>query len=126
MDITPETSPLYPILGNALFPPGIDDAAFRHLRNIGCIQVSNYIKEGTRLTIPELMEQEGTFRLKFWNALQITHFLSTLPALRQYIRSFNVFEKFCSEAGLMAHTLAANYRLLILPAETDVLKCVSE
>lgn len=72
------------------------------------------------------MEQEGKFGLRFWSALQITHFFSTLPAPGRFARSLTTFEKMCSEAGAISHTLSANYELLITPKGTNLLNCVQE
>ena len=41
LGIIPETSPLYPVLGNPIFQPGCEGKDFRFLRDTGCIYASS-------------------------------------------------------------------------------------
>lgn len=126
MGVDPETSPLYPILGNPLFPPGTEDTAFWHLLNGGYSQASCYVKEGRWLTIPEMTIQSGVCKLRFSNTLQITHFLNTLSVPGLFTSPPTIFEKYCSETEAMSHTLSANYELLTRPARNYSLNFFGE
>lgn len=122
--ISSSTSPLYPIMGNPLFPPGSGGPNFRNLRDLGLTQASRFVQEGAWPTIPRLVDRSGPFRLDFWGALQLSHFLRTLPAPGLFARPLTIFEESCSETGPMPHILSANYELLTTPAEPHVLNCI--
>lgn len=69
---------------------------------------------------------QGAFGLGFRGALQLTNFLQTLPSLSSFSRPLVVFEEYCSDSGVMPHTLSANYDLLITPSEPHSLECIRE
>lgn len=115
--ISSQTSPLYPILGNPLFPPGVGGVEFRGLLRAGCMQASNYVTTRKWPTVSDLADQVGAFRLRFWSALQMAHFFRALPTPELFARPLTTFEEYCSETGVMHHTLSACYELLITPTE---------
>lgn len=115
--LTSLNTPLRPILGTPEFNPGCTDPIFRSLRNAGYSQVSHYIVGGRWPSIEELMRPEGPFHLDFLRALQLKHFLKTLPPPENFDRTLTTYEIYCSGEGVLPHTLSATYQLLITSPE---------
>lgn len=117
-------SPLYPILGNPAFPPGIQDSVFYSLRQDGYFQASHFIIQGNWPSLSELMDETGLFKLDCWRALQLTHFLWSLPSPDKFGQNLTRYETYCSGEGVLPHALSAVY-LLITPPEDYQLPCLS-
>lgn len=66
-------------------------------------------------SIPELMDSSYPFRLTFWNAAQLHHFLQTIPNPQTYTRSLTTFEEYCSETEPLPQVLSKMYALLNTP-----------
>lgn len=64
------------------------------------------------------MSSEGPFRLDFWRALQLSHFLKTLPPPGNFDQTLTTYETYCSEEGALPHILSATYQLLITPPDS--------
>lgn len=110
-------SPLRPILGTPDFTPGYTDPMFRSLRDKGLFQWSHFAADGGWPTAEELMNPEGQFCLDFWRAIQLKHYLNTLLPPECLAQTLTTFEAYCSEEGVLPHTLSATYQLLITPPE---------
>lgn len=63
------------------------------------------------------MEPTGAFRLPFWSALQLHHFLHSLQTPGRFDRRLSTFEEYCSEDGVLTQVLSKTYSLLISPPE---------
>lgn len=74
--------PLYPILGNPRFSPGVQDVVFRGLSGAGLYQASHFSTGGRWKTISELTYPLGLFRLDFLRARQLSHFLKSRQPLQ--------------------------------------------
>lgn len=110
-------SPLKPILGNPLFEPGVGDGGFRELREEGLFQASHFSNRGRWKTITELSDPEGQFRLDFLRALQLHHFLSSMPPPNDTDQTLTPMEDLCSGTGPLLHSLSLTYSMLITQAE---------
>lgn len=77
--LTTKESPLTPILGNPKFPPGINSRQFQTLKDSNYVGASQSVRQDKWPSIPELMDPIGPFKLEFWSAVQIHHFLQTFP-----------------------------------------------
>lgn len=77
-------SPLRPILGTPEFTPGYTDPIFYSLRNFNYFQASHFLRDGRWPNTSELMSLVGPFRLDYWRAFQLKHFLKSLPPPRNF------------------------------------------
>lgn len=75
-------SPLFPILANPIFPPGVETGPFRRLLERGLFQAFHFLEADNWPTIAILMQPEGQYRLKFWQALQLCHYFRSLGPRR--------------------------------------------
>lgn len=57
------------------------------------------------------------FKLSLWTALQLQHFLNTLPNPQGFNRPLTSFEAYCSKEGSLPQALSKTYALLNCPAE---------
>lgn len=108
-------SPLFPILGNPQFSPGLCLHTFGKLRRTGITQASHFLVNGRWPSIKELMTEEGPFKLTLWPALQLRHFLDTIPNPRNFTRSLTRFEEYCSDEGNITRVLSKIYTMLNYP-----------
>lgn len=115
--LTSCNSPLRPILGTPDFTPGYLDPVFRSLRERGYSQSSHFSANGRWPTVEELMNPVGQYCLDFWRALQLKHYLSTLPAPEGTEQTLMTFEALCTEEGTLPHALSVTYHLLTTPPE---------
>lgn len=113
--LSSETSPISPILGNSLFTPGYKEEPFKHLLHSEYEQASHFLIQGKWPSL--LMDPEGPFRLKFWNALQLSHFLRTLPPSSNFDQPLTTLEEICATEGTLPHMLSSMYNLLITPSD---------
>lgn len=109
-------SPLFPILGNPQFSPGLCPHTFGKLRRSGITQASHFLMNGRWPSIKELMSEEGPFKLTLWSALQLRHFLDTIPNPRNFARSLTTFKEYCSDEGNITQVLSKTYSMLNCPA----------
>lgn len=86
-------SPLLPILGNHQFPPGLQCSEFKTLRHSGIDHASRFMVALRWPSITELMNTLGPFQLPFWNALQLHHFLHSIPNPLSFTRQLTTFEE---------------------------------
>lgn len=109
--------PLVPILGNPLFTPGLCNATFQNLIRSGYFQASHFWTTGRWLSILELTDPEGPFRLDFLRALQLRHFLKSVPPPSKSGQPLTTLEECCWDTGVLPHTLSLTYNLLIATPE---------
>lgn len=93
-------SPLFPILGNPDFPPGLEPGAFGKLKEKRCFQASYFLRSNNWPTIELLMQQGGQYEIPFWQARQIRHFFETLGPTEEYGRPRKKFERYCEKEPL--------------------------
>lgn len=115
--LSPDPSPLFPILGNPLFTPGFSDPVFRSLAAAGCFRATHFIRETEWPTRSDLHLDSKTTVLGFWRIIQLSHFLTSLPPAREFFRPLTTFEKFCVMKGQPRHMVSQMYSLLISPEE---------
>lgn len=115
-------SPLYPIVGNPRFPPGLQEGPFRKLSDSQCFQASHFIQiaTGTWPSLPELTSSNDRFCLDFWSAAQLRHFLNTLPPPDRFQRTLTPLEQLCEGTGPCSHLISQMYALLVAPQEDYV------
>lgn len=68
-------SPLFPILGNPSFPPGMELGAFKNLIERSCFQASHFLDHENWPTVATLTQPGGRYEINLWQALQLRHFL---------------------------------------------------
>lgn len=120
--LMPPDSLLRPILGTPEFSPGYTDPIFCTLRSSGYFQASHFLINGKWPSASGLMNPDGPFRLDCWRALQLSHFLKSLPPSGNFDQTLTTYETYCSERT-MSHTLSAAYQLLITPRDDHQLQC---
>lgn len=72
------------------------------------------------------MDSSYPFRLTFWNAAQLHHFLQTIPNPQTYTRSLTTFEEYCSETEPLPQVLSKMYALLNTPPQQPCLPCITK
>lgn len=110
-------SSLRPILGNPLFTPGMSVLKFHTLRELGLHQASHFSTAGRWRTLTELSDSSGQYKLDFFRALQLHHFLNTINPPNTTDMPLTTLEEICTETGTILHTLSLMYKLLITPTE---------
>lgn len=73
------------------------------------------------LSIIALMSDTGSFKLPFWNALQLHHFFNSIPNPQRFNRSLTSFEEYCSDEGTWTQVLSKTYTLLNTPSDQPYL-----
>lgn len=76
--------------------------------------------------ITELIAPMGPYRLAFWNAAQIHHFLQATPDPQAYVRQWTTFEEYCTGMEPLPQVLSKMYALLNNPPEQPSLPCLSK
>lgn len=66
----------------------------------------------------------GSFRLQFWCAAQIHHFLHSIPNPQKFNRQLTTFEEYCSGVNPLPRVLSKTYELLNTPPEQPQLPCL--
>lgn len=99
-------SPLIPILGNPGFPPGIAPGLFRNLLERGCFQTSHFLISDNWPTVSTLMQLGGRNGLKFWQALQLSHYFRSLGPSANFQRQRTPFELYCEDGDPLSNTLS--------------------
>lgn len=122
--LTTKTSPLTPILGNPKFFPGLSSSQFQTLRRSNCVLASQFVQQNKWPSISELMDPVGPFKLLFWNAARIHHFLQTFPNPQSYTRPLTTFEECCKDTEPLPQTLYKMYSLLNTPPQPPRLPCI--
>lgn len=123
--LTSKNSPLFPTLGNPKFDPGLRSAEFSSLRDSGRDCAAKFVSGGKWPTISDLSNPAGVYHLPFWKAVQLHHFLHSLPDPQDFTREQMPFEALCSEDTPLAHILSQTYMLLISPATQPHLTCLA-
>lgn len=70
------------------------------------------------------MDATGLFRLTFWRALQLHHFLCSLPYPQGFGRQQTTFEEYCSDEGTLPQVLSKSYSSLITPSDEQSRSCL--
>lgn len=106
--------PLVPLfLGNPCFAPGLQEGAFRSLLELGRYQASHFLLADTCPILQALMDVAGLFKLDFWRAALLHHFLHSLSSPHKYGWNLTTLEEYCSNQGSLPHTLSKMYHLLV-------------
>lgn len=113
--ISSHNSPLYPILGNPSFTPGLQDVVFRSLGGTGLYQASHFSTGGRWHTITELSDPAGPFQHDFLRSRQLSHFLHSLKPPATNDQPLTTLEELCNTSGTITHTLSLTYNLLNTP-----------
>lgn len=113
VSLTTKDSPPSPILGHPCFPPGLPSTELKNLQN------SN--DENAML---ELIDTSGHFQLPFWSAVQIHHFLHTIPNPQNFACQLSTFEEYCLGTDHLYQDLSKAYSLLNRPPEQPCLPCL--
>lgn len=113
--LSSQNSPLYPIIGNPLFTPGLGDGIFRKLGEAGLHLASHFSTGGHWRTHTELSDPNGLFRLDFIRTLQLRHFLSSIPPPADSNQMLTTLEVLCTDTGALPYTLSLAYNLLNAP-----------
>lgn len=107
-------SPLFPILGNPAFPPGVGRSVFLSLSQADRDPASHFLEGDHWPSLPSLMDEHGRFQLSFWSAIQLHHFLHSLADPSHYNRTLT---EYCGENGTLPQVLSKTYALLNNPPE---------
>lgn len=94
-----------------MFTPGLQDTVFWRLAEAGFYQASHFSLGGRWKTSAELTEPTGPYHLDFLRALQLSHFLKSIPPPSN-VQLLITFEDICSTRGVLPHTLSLTYALL--------------
>lgn len=70
------------------------------------------------------MATPGPYRLTIWRALQLHHYLQSLPNPQGVSRNLTTFEEYCSDGGTLPQVLSKTYNLLITLSEPTELSCL--
>lgn len=122
--LTSNNSPLYPILGNPNFAPGIHSIEFDSLRRSGFDHAAKFVTDGRWPTVPELTNATGMYQLPFWKAVKVHHFLHSIPNPQDFSRQLTTFEEYCTGNEPLAKTLSKMYMLLNTPSTQPHLPCL--
>lgn len=110
-------SPLFPILGNPQFEPGLRKGNFTALMEQGIFQASHFLTGEAWPTIFSLTTGSLPYCLDFWRAVQLRHFLNTLILPSSYGCTLTIFEEYCNGSSVFHQTLSKTYALLVAPSE---------
>lgn len=110
-------SPLFPILGNPQFEPGLRKGSFGALIDQGFFQASHFVTLGSWPTLQFMTAGSTPYQQNFWRAVQLRHFLNTLTSPSGYECNLTPFEEYCNGSGLLHQTLSKMYALLAAPLE---------
>lgn len=88
---------------------------FRGLGDAGLYQASHFSSGGRWKTITEFSDPTGPFRLDFLRSLQLFHFLRSIQPPADHSQPLTTLEEFCTEFGVLPHTLSLTYTLLNTP-----------
>lgn len=102
-------SPLYPILGNPAFPPGIEQTGYGILKSTGRDRASRFLPDNNWPSLQYLTLERGQFQLSFWTAIQLHHFLHSIPNPAQFNRDLTTFENYCNDEGILPQVLSKTY-----------------
>lgn len=110
-------SPQFPILSNPAFTPDMGNRNFPTLLQDGLYQTSHFLSTDGWPSITTLISQTGQFKLPFWKALQLHHFLHSLTNPQTFKSSLTTFEDYCLDEGTLPQILSKTYSLLVTPPE---------
>lgn len=123
--LTPGIGHPHPI-GNPHFSPGLSPKEFPTLRIADCEYASKFVTKEKWPTIPELRDPSGPFQLTFWNAVQIHHFLQSIPDPHSFDGQLTTFEEYFSDEGSLPQVLSKTYALLNTSPEQSQLPYLSK
>lgn len=82
-------SPLFPILGNLAFTPGMGTYNFPALLREGLSQALHFLSTNDWPSIMALTGQSGQIKIPFWKASQLHNFLHSLQNPQRFNRRFD-------------------------------------
>lgn len=86
--------------------PGTGSCVLRTLHKSGCDQASSFLRAEQRPSVELLVNNTGPFKLPFWNALQLHHFLNSIPNPQCFGHHLTTFEELCSYEGILSQVLS--------------------
>lgn len=119
--LTSSNSPLFLILGHPNFTPGLHSVEFDILRGSGADHAAKFVIAGRWPTLSELTEVTGKYQLPFWKAVQLHHFLRSIPGPQAFSRPLTTFEEYCTGTEPLVKTLSKMYSLLTFHTPTSTL-----
>lgn len=119
-------SPLFPIIGNPQFPPGMDPPIRKRLSTVNCTRAQHFLINGSWALIETFTDGTGPFKLSFWTAIQLRHFLMSIPNPQRFNNPLTTFEELCATEDTLPKVLSLMYSLLISPAEDMTLNFISK
>lgn len=82
------------------------DTTFQELSDAGHFQVSHFSSQGRWKTVAQLTDPTGPFRLDFFRALQLRHFLRPIPLPSDASQPLTSIEDYCTAEGALPHALS--------------------
>lgn len=110
-------SPLYPILGNPAFPPGMELSEYETLASTGRDRASHFLEDNQWPSIQSLTSDTGHFGLPFWKAIWLHHFLHSIANPAKFNRTLMTFEDYCRDEEVLPQVLSKTYAMLNSPSE---------
>lgn len=110
--VAPLPSPLTPIVGNPAFAPGLDDPRFLQLLEVERSQARHFI-DGQWKNRQQITEDPALAGLSFWQKIQLTHFIGSLPTPELFEIQLTTFELLCVEQTPLRHAISLTYQLLL-------------
>lgn len=108
-EVSPASSPLYPIICNPLFLASIGDPKFKDIDRVLASLASDFVVQShwaTHTQIPHLAH------LGFWRLMQISNFLRSLSEERDCQRPLTAFEDEYTQTEPTRHVVSWMYALL--------------
>lgn len=99
------TPPLYPIVENPRFSPGLHGGPFRALLDSQCYQGSHFLGSTHWPSLSALTSASSRYHLDFWSALQLRHFLNSLPPPDSFQQQLTPFKQLWEETGPLPHSI---------------------
>lgn len=113
-------SPLYPLVGNSDFPPGITDDRFRLLKERGLGLVTKFIIDGEWRRFNSLFKDQKFKELGRFGIFQMPFpEITTTPSVF-FLRKTTIFKEKCKKKERSRHTLSKMYNMLLEVTSGDV------
>lgn len=94
------------------------------MSDAGRFQASHFLMSEGWPPVTTLTNPSCQFNLDFWRALQLHHFLHSLPSPTNFHQPLTTLEEYCTEDGILPHVLSITYKLLIMPPDNFQLPCL--
>lgn len=118
--ISPFPSPIYPVVGNLAFPPGMIDPILNKCINTLQARVQGFIEQNNWRSVEGMGVDLLGLNLSYLNRLQLANFFRSLPEAKKFNRKLTLFEKECIREDPISHTISKCYFFLTLPNRTTV------